>query len=56
MDRLERWPDVSGARSLRGRWKGCYRVRTGDYRVVFEVEGDTITILRVSHRKDVYEG
>jgi mRNA-degrading endonuclease RelE of RelBE toxin-antitoxin system len=29
MERLERWPDVSGVRPLRGPLAGHYRARTG---------------------------
>lgn len=31
-----------------------YRLRVGDYRVLFEVEGEFVVIYRVRHRKDVY--
>ena len=31
-----------------------YRLRVGDYRVLFEVEGDIVTVYRVRHRRDVY--
>ncbi len=31
-----------------------YRLRVGDYRVLFEVEGDRVVIYRVLHRKDAY--
>ena len=55
VDRLEQWPQVSGAKPLRGRLKGQHRIRTGDYRVVFTVQPDAITITRVDHRRDVYE-
>lgn len=33
-----------------------YRLRIGDYRALFEVEDELITIHRVRHRKDVYRG
>lgn len=36
--------------SLRGYWK----LRVGDYRVVFKVAGRDVWILAVLHRKDVY--
>jgi len=32
-----------------------YRLRMGDYRILFDLEGDTIVIQKVGHRKDVYE-
>lgn len=31
-----------------------YRLRIGDYRVLFEIEGDMVIIYRVKHRKDAY--
>lgn len=31
-----------------------YRLRVGDYRVLFEIEGESIVIYRVKHRKEVY--
>ena len=32
-----------------------YRLRVGNYRVLFEVEGATVVIYRVLHRKDAYK-
>lgn len=34
---------------------GSYRFRIGDYRVVFDLEGDQIVILRVGHRRKIYK-
>jgi len=31
-----------------------YRLRVGDYRVLFDVEGATVTAYRVLHRRDAY--
>ncbi len=31
-----------------------YRLRVGDYRVLFEVEGNRVIVYRVRHRRDVY--
>ncbi|MBL7159491.1 type II toxin-antitoxin system RelE/ParE family toxin [Candidatus Microgenomates bacterium] len=33
---------------------GEYRFRVGDYRIVFDLEGDKIIILLVGHRKEIY--
>jgi mRNA interferase RelE/StbE len=33
---------------------GEYRFRIGDYRVIFDLEGDEIVVLRVGHRRDIY--
>lgn len=32
-----------------------YRFRVGAYRVLFDIESDSIVVLRVQHRKDVYK-
>jgi len=53
--RLERWPEVSGAKPLRGNLAGKYRMRTGDYRVQFRVEGEEVVIERMGHRDTFYE-
>lgn len=53
--RLERWPAVSGAKPLRGQLAGHYRIRTGDYRLQFHVEGNTVVIERIGHRDRFYE-
>jgi mRNA interferase RelE/StbE len=31
-----------------------FRLRVGDYRVLFEIEGETITIYRIRHRREAY--
>jgi mRNA interferase RelE/StbE len=31
-----------------------YRLRVGDYRVRFDVDGETIRVLRVRHRREAY--
>ena len=32
-----------------------YRLRVGDYRILFEVEGNSIKVYRIKHRKNVYK-
>ena len=38
---------------LKGR--GGARLRVGDWRVVFYIEGDTIVVAAVGHRREVYD-
>jgi mRNA interferase RelE/StbE len=33
----------------------AYRLRAGDYRILFDVEGSSIVIRRIGHRKNVYD-
>ncbi|MBI5075661.1 MAG: type II toxin-antitoxin system RelE/ParE family toxin [Nitrospirae bacterium] len=34
---------------------GTYKYRIGDYRVVFDIEGNDVVILRVGHRREIYK-
>ena len=40
---------------LRGTLKGYWKLRVGDYRVVFKVAGREVWILTILHRRDVYD-
>ncbi len=53
--RLSDWPAVSGAKPLSGNLAGTYRMRTGDYRLRFRVQGENVIIDKIGHRKDVYD-
>lgn len=57
--RLDAWPAVSGAKPMREDLVGHYRIRTGDYRLIFQATDRTpeatITVVRVGHRRDVYD-
>ena len=55
LNRLEKWPAVSGAKPLSGNLAGWYRLRTGDYRIRFRVEGELVIVEKIGHRKDVYD-
>lgn len=52
--RLEQWPEVSGAKPLRGDLTGHYRLRSGDYRVQFRVVGNTLFVEKIGHRDRFY--
>ena len=49
-------PRPSGAKKLAG-GDGEWRVRTGDYRIVYEVHNDVLLVLvvAVGHRRDIYQ-
>ena len=34
---------------------GTYKFRIGDYRVIFDIEGTDVVILRVGHRREIYK-
>lgn len=48
--------DPYQGRALTGEFKGLYRWRVGQYRIVYEIQTSlsVVFVLRVGHRKDVY--
>lgn len=38
----------------KGTFQGLYRLRVGDYRVIYTKIVDGVLVLRIAHRKDVY--
>ena len=55
VERLKQWPAVSGAKPLRHDLTGKFRLRTGDYRLQFQVEGQEIVVERIGHWAGFYE-
>lgn len=53
---LAETPRPTGAQLLKGEGR-YWRVRQGDYRIVYDVDDDrrTITILKIGHRREVYD-
>lgn len=41
-------------RKLIGKFAGYYRLRVGAYRVIFKIERESIWVVAVAHRKEVY--
>ncbi len=45
---------AADVKKLQG-FRNKYRLRAGNYRVLFELEGGTIVVYDVGDRKDIYE-
>lgn len=57
IDRLANNPRPHGCKKLKGENEYLWRVRVGDYRIIYQIE-DTIKVVevrKVGHRKDIYE-
>jgi mRNA interferase RelE/StbE len=52
--RLGSRPEAYGQR-LRQSFRGFWKLRVGDYRVVYEITGCEIRVYGVGHRKTVYD-
>jgi len=48
-------PRPNGYKKLKG--EDAYRIRVGDYRIIYEIDNDKIiiTVVSVGHRKEVYK-
>jgi len=56
IDNLEKDPRPQGSKKLKGGNENTWRIRIGDYRVIYLVE-DVVRIVeirKIGHRKDVY--
>lgn len=40
--------------SLKGRWEGYRRLRSGDYRIIYKISDNEIIIHYVRHRREAY--
>lgn len=56
IDGLSQNPKPPGVKKLKGE-VNTYRIRLGDYRVVYEVHNKEVLVLviRIRHRKDAYQ-
>ncbi len=43
------------AKKLHNHEAGEYRLRVGNFRIIFDLDKHTIVVLRIQHRKDVYK-
>jgi mRNA interferase RelE/StbE len=53
-ERLATHPEVFG-KPLQRTLKGYWKLRVGEYRVVFKILENDILVLGIIHRKDVYQ-
>lgn len=54
LQRFERNP-LAHAEPLKQSELGSYRFRIGDYRVVFDLNGQDVVVLRIGHRREIYK-
>jgi len=56
VEKLEKQPRPKSAKKLQGATDPLYRVREGDYRIVYLIEDDRLIVLviRIGHRSEVY--
>ena len=55
INRLANEPRPEGCKKLKGR--SGYRIRKGDYRIIYDIQNDvlTIEIVAIGHRRQIYQ-
>ena len=46
--------DSGDVEPMHGEWRGCCRLRVGEYRVIFRYIEDGLEVLTVGHRSGIY--
>ena len=56
IETLQASPRVMGTTKLRG-YRDLYRIRQGDYRIIYKIEEAKLIILivQIGHRRDIYK-
>jgi len=56
IDALAKEPRPVGVKKLKGIEEDLYRIRVGDYRIIYSIEDEIkiIDILKIGHRKEIY--
>ena len=55
LERLEKWPAVSGAKRSPATWPVSIDFAPGDYRRGFFIREETVIVDQIGHRKEFYE-
>ena len=57
IDTLEDNPRPNGCKKLKGIFEDLWRIRIGNYRVIYSIEDEIriVEVRRISHRKDIYQ-
>ena len=56
IDSLSEQPRPIGVKKLKGISEDLYRIRVGDYRIIYSIEDEIkiVDILKIGHRKEIY--
>lgn len=52
------WPVPQRVKLLKGKGSEAYRLRVGDYRILYQIKNDILTalVIKIGHRREVYRG
>lgn len=57
IEKLAEDPRPKKAEVLQGKFKGLHRIRSGDYRIVYQIVDERLIVLivRIAHRREIYK-
>jgi mRNA interferase RelE/StbE len=57
IEALEAEPRPGNAKPLKREWRGYWRVRSGNYRVIYTIEENrlVVVVVKIGDRRDIYE-
>ncbi len=58
IDSLQTNPVPQGVKLLKGKVREAYRLRVGDYRILYQIKKEILTVLviKIGHRREIYRG
>ncbi len=58
IDSLEENPRPPGVKMLKGKLGNFYRLRVGDYRILYEIKSEAllVVVIKIGHRREIYRG
>ena len=56
IEELANDPRPTGVRKMKGKLKGCWRIRAGSYRILYDIDdpAKAVVVLDVGHRREIY--
>ena len=54
IEKLENFPHISNIKKLKNFYPP-FRLRVGNYRILFDVEDDVLIVVNIKHRKESYK-
>ena len=54
IEKLENYPNISNIKKLKNFYPP-FRLRIGNYRVLFDIEDDILIVVNIKHRKESYK-
>lgn len=55
IERFAEEPVITQIKKLKTPFEGAYRLRAGNYRIIFYLENNLMLVSKIAHRKNIYD-